>query len=112
MPVDLTRLAGIYVARGYCAQFNQNVVGYAPHLIGAPVSNIVLAGAIALRQMDLADDIINLAFGLLLGSIAVTVAPALGLGAREIAARELGERAIRSSLGKKHRGGWFHVERV
>ena len=35
LPVDLLRLAGIYVARGYCEQFNQNVVGYAPHLIGA-----------------------------------------------------------------------------
>jgi Mechanosensitive ion channel, conserved TM helix len=55
------------------------------------VSIIVLAGAMALRQMGLADDIINLAFGLLLGSIAVAVALAFGLGAREIAARELGE---------------------
>jgi hypothetical protein len=55
------------------------------------VSIIVLAGAMALRQMGLADDIINLAFGLLLGSIAVAVALAFGLGAREIAGRELGE---------------------
>jgi len=59
--------------------------------LAARVSIIVLAGAMALRQMGLADDIINLAFGLLLGSIAVAVALAFGLGAREIAARELGE---------------------
>jgi Conserved TM helix len=59
--------------------------------LAARVSIIVLAGAMALRQMGLADDIINLAFGLLLGSIAVAVALAFGLGAREIAARELGD---------------------
>ena len=59
--------------------------------LAARVSIIVLAGAMALRQMGLADDIINMAFGLLLGSIAVAVALAFGLGAREIAARELGE---------------------
>jgi hypothetical protein len=49
----------------------------------------VLAGAMALRQMGLANEIINLAFGLLLGAIAVAVALAFGLGAREIAAHEL-----------------------
>lgn len=57
----------------------------------ARISIIVLAGAMALRQMGLADDIINLAFGLLLGSIAVAVALAFGLGARETAARYVDE---------------------
>jgi hypothetical protein len=57
--------------------------------LAARVSIIVLAGAMALRQMGLADDIINMAFGLLLGSIAVAIALAFGLGARRIAAREL-----------------------
>jgi hypothetical protein len=42
-----------------------------------------------LRQMGIADDIVNLAFGLLLGAIAVAVALAFGLGSREIAAREV-----------------------
>jgi len=62
------------------------------------VSIIVLAGAMALRQMGLADDIINMAFGLLLGAIAVAVALAFGLGAREIAGQEVGEwiRSIKS----------------
>ncbi len=55
------------------------------------VSIIVLAGAMALRQMGLAEDIINMAFGLLLGAIAVAVALAFGLGAREIAGQEVGE---------------------
>ena len=55
------------------------------------VSILVLAGAMALRQMGLANEIINLAFGLLLGAIAVAVALAFGLGGRELAARELEE---------------------
>ena len=59
--------------------------------LAARVSIIVLAAAMALRQMGLASDIINLAFGLLLGSVAVAVAIAFGLGAREIAGRELSD---------------------
>ena len=57
--------------------------------VAARVSILVLAGAMALRQMGLANEIINLAFGLLLGAIAVSVALAFGLGGRDIAAREL-----------------------
>jgi hypothetical protein len=59
--------------------------------LAARVSIIVLAGAMALRQMGLAEDIINLAFGLLLGSVAVAVALAFGLGSREVAGREVSE---------------------
>jgi hypothetical protein len=53
------------------------------------VAILIFAGAMALRQMGLANDIINLAFGLLLGAVAVAIAIAFGLGARDIAAREL-----------------------
>jgi Conserved TM helix len=63
--------------------------------VAARVAIIVLAGAMALRQMGVASDIINLAFGLLLGAIAVAVALAVGLGSRDIAAREV-ESLIRS----------------
>lgn len=59
--------------------------------LAARASILVLAGAMALRQMGLANEIINLAFGLLLGAIAIAVALAFGLGGREIAARELEE---------------------
>ena len=55
----------------------------------ARISILVFAGAMALRQMGLANEIINLAFGLLLGAIAVAVALAFGLGGREIAAEEI-----------------------
>lgn len=54
----------------------------------ARVAIIALAGAMALRQMGLANEIINLAFGLTLGAIAVAFALAFGLGAREAAGRE------------------------
>jgi len=39
--------------------------------------------------MGLADDIVNMAFGLTLGSIAVAVALAFGLGGREAAGKQL-----------------------
>ncbi len=55
----------------------------------ARISIVVFAGAMALRQMGLANEIINLAFGLLLGALAVAVALAFGLGGKEIAARQI-----------------------
>ncbi|NIO08005.1 MAG: mechanosensitive ion channel [Deltaproteobacteria bacterium] len=69
----------------------------------ARLAIIVLSGAMALRQMGLASDIINLAFGLLLGAIVVAVALALGLGGREIAAREL-NNWIESLKTRRSRG--------
>jgi Mechanosensitive ion channel, conserved TM helix len=45
--------------------------------------------AMGLRAMGLADDIVNLAFGLTLGSIAVAVALSFGLGGREAAGRQM-----------------------
>jgi len=50
---------------------------------------LALAGAMALRQTGLADEIVNLAFGLILGAVAVAAALAFGLGGRDIAARML-----------------------
>jgi hypothetical protein len=49
------------------------------------ISIMVLAGAMALRQMGLANEIITLAFGLLLGAIAVAFALAFGIGCRDLA---------------------------
>jgi hypothetical protein len=50
---------------------------------------VVLAGAMALRQMGVAEDIINLAFGLLLGAVAIAIALAFGIGGRDVAGRYL-----------------------
>lgn len=52
---------------------------------------IALATAVGLRFMGLANDIIVLAFGLILGAVAVAVAIAFGVGGRE-AAKKLLER--------------------
>ena len=61
---------------------------------------LVLAGAMALRQMGLANEIINIAFGMLLGAIAIAVAIAFGVGGRDVAAGEL-EQWVRSLKSKK-----------
>ena len=50
---------------------------------------LVLAGAMALRQMNVAEDIINLAFGMLLGAVAVAAAVAFGIGGRDLAREQL-----------------------
>jgi hypothetical protein len=54
----------------------------------AKAAIIILTFAMGLNQMGLADEIINLAFGLLFGAIAVAVALAFGLGCKDIAAEE------------------------
>jgi len=59
--------------------------------IAARVVILALAGAMALRQTGVADDIVNLAFGLTLGAVAVAFALAFGLGGRDQAARTLDE---------------------
>jgi hypothetical protein len=55
----------------------------------ARIAIIVFSAALALRQMGLGEDIVNLAFGLLLGAVAVAAAIAFGLGGREVAADAL-----------------------
>lgn len=55
----------------------------------ARLAIVILATAMGLRQMGIANDIVNLAFGLLLGAIAVAIALAFGLGARDLAHREV-----------------------
>lgn len=62
---------------------------------------LLLTGAMALRQMGLAEDIINLAFGLLLGAVAVAAAIAFGLGARDAAGREIDTWLQRLRQGDK-----------
>jgi len=59
--------------------------------LAARVSILALAGAMAMSQMGLASDIINLAFGIVLGALALAVALAFGLGGREVAARQLAD---------------------
>jgi hypothetical protein len=55
----------------------------------ASVAILFLTIAMALRQLGLAQDIINIAFGLMLGAVAVGAAIAIGLGSKEIAGEEV-----------------------
>jgi hypothetical protein len=62
---------------------------------------LVFAGAMALRQMGIADDIINIAFALLMGAVAVAFALAFGLGGRVFAGQQL-EEWRRNLKGEAH----------
>ena len=58
----------------------------------AGVARVAIIGlflAIALRTMGIANSIVELAFGLTLGSLAVTIALAYGLGGREAAGKHM-----------------------
>jgi hypothetical protein len=55
----------------------------------ARIAVITFVSALALQQMGIGSDIVNLAFGLLLGAIAVGIALAFGLGGREIASDQI-----------------------
>ena len=52
---------------------------------------LAFVGAMALQRMGIAPDIVNLAFGLLLGSASVALALAFGLGGRDVAGEQLRE---------------------
>ncbi|MCJ7536847.1 MAG: mechanosensitive ion channel [Anaerolineales bacterium] len=55
----------------------------------AQIAIVVFAGAIALREVGVANEIINLAFGITLAAIALAIALSFGLGTQKIAEREL-----------------------
>ena len=55
----------------------------------AQLAIIGLVIAMGLRAMGIADDIVNLAFGLTFGSVAVVVALSFGLGGREAAGKQM-----------------------
>jgi hypothetical protein len=57
----------------------------------ARIAIIALVSAMALQQAGIAPNIVNLAFGLLLGAIAVAIALAFGLGGRDVAGEQLRE---------------------
>ncbi|MEH2194889.1 MAG: mechanosensitive ion channel [Nostoc sp.] len=57
----------------------------------ARIAIIALVSAMALQQIGIGSDIVKLAFGLLLGAIAVAIALAFGLGGRDIAREQVQE---------------------
>jgi hypothetical protein len=53
------------------------------------VAIIIFAGAIALQTLDVANSVVNLAFGITLAAAGFAAALAFGLGSKEIAGREV-----------------------
>ena len=81
---------GLWLANLAAQVIQESDSSQAPILApAARIAILVLAGAMALRQMGLANEIVNLAFGLMLGAIAVAVALAFGLGGRDTASQLL-----------------------
>jgi hypothetical protein len=79
----------------YLANLAQKVVAspgtHQSQVLGqiARLAIIAFVGAMALQQMGIAAGIVNLAFGLLLGAIAVATAISFGLGGRDVASEQL-----------------------
>lgn len=55
----------------------------------AKAAIIIFPLGISLENLDIADEIVALTFGLLLGAIAVAAAIALGIGSKDIAGPEM-----------------------
>jgi len=80
---------GFWISR-LAADAMRRVSGAGVALIGVvrfAILGIVIA--MGLRAMGLADDVVNLAFGLTLGAVAVAFALSFGLGGREAAGRQM-----------------------
>lgn len=83
-------MLGIYLAELATDLIRRKGEAYSNLLaMGAKVAILTLAGAMALRELGVANEIINLAFGILLGAVGVALALAFGLGARDAAGREV-----------------------
>lgn len=91
-------LAGIYVSN-FATKIIKNSESSS---VFAPVIRFAILGiflAFALNTMGIAESIVNLAFGLTLGAVAVAFALSFGLGGREAAGREM-ERFFRNLRNK------------
>jgi len=81
---------GLFLADVIVRAIRASSVAHASLLsLFARIAILLLAGAMALQQMGLANSIIVVGFALLLGSVSVAAAIAFGVGGREVAGREL-----------------------
>jgi len=86
-------LGGLIITIGFwLSTLAYTAISRAGSASAANIARFAILGlilAMGLRAMGLADDIVNLAFGLTLGAIAVAVALSFGLGGREAAGRQM-----------------------
>lgn len=88
---------GLFVANIVSRTIKSSSAPNAPMLAFlARTGILILVGAMALKRMGLADEIVNIAFGLILGSLALAAGIAFGLGGKDEAAAIL--RQIRDRL--------------
>lgn len=79
---------GLFLARLAATTIAGSAAANAPALaMLSRIAIVAFAIAIGLRQMGVANDIVNLAFALILGAAAVAAAIAFGVGSRNAAAR-------------------------
>lgn len=81
---------GLYfanLAKNMIEKTGANQAGFLARL--AQIAIIIFATSMSLRELGLANDIINLAFGITLGALGLAAALAFGLGSREVAGREV-----------------------
>jgi hypothetical protein len=95
---------GLYfanLAKNMIEKTGANQAGFLARL--AQIAVIIFAASMSLRELGLANDIINLAFGITLGAIGLAAALAFGLGGREVAGREV-NRFITQMRGDDNTG--------
>ena len=80
-------IAGNFIAKFVGQYFESTGAKGTASIARFAVLGLVLA--IALKSMGIADDIVNLAFGLTLGAVAVAFALSFGLGGREAAGKQM-----------------------
>jgi hypothetical protein len=89
-------VAGLLLASAAAGALNAGTLPNAAALAWVARGAIVFfTGALALRQAGLPAEIVAIAFGAVMGALAIAVAVAFGVGGREVAARAL-ERAAAS----------------
>jgi hypothetical protein len=92
---DVLLGGAIFVIGFWLANLAYRVIdrAHGEHTSGlAQVARVAILGlviAMGLRAMGIADDIVNLAFGLTLGAIAIAIALSFGLGGREAAGKQM-----------------------
>ncbi len=83
----------------YNAMTNSNKNKFAANIVRIAIMGLFIG--MSLRAMGIANEIVNLAFGLTLGSLAVVIALAYGLGGREAAGEHFKEIIQKLKSGNK-----------
>lgn len=81
---------GLYLAGLAARAIQSSGTGQATFLaVLARISILLMAAAMGLRRMGIADEIVVLGFGILVGAVAVAAAIAFGIGGRDLARKKL-----------------------